>query len=41
MSTEAEFPDAVTFLESLERAYPDVKSLLTTDQLKALDLDPK
>ena len=41
MSTEGEFLDAVSFLEDLKLAYPDVNSLLTTDQLKALDLDPK
>ena len=41
MSTENEFPDAVTFLENLEEDYPDIASLLTTEQLKSLDLDPK
>ena len=38
MATE-DFPDALTFLESLKDLYPDVESLLATDQLKALDVD--
>lgn len=41
MASDEEFPDAVVFIQSLEPEFPDVTSLLTTDQLKALDLDPK
>ena len=36
-----EFPDAVTFLECLHGIYTDVHSLLTKQQLKALDEDVK
>ena len=41
MSTVTDFPDTVTFLESLEERFPNATSLLTTDQLKGLDIDPK
>ena len=36
-----ELEDAVTFLENTRKTYPNVTSLLNTNQLLALDMDPK
>ena len=38
---EEDFPDALTFLESLKAEYSDVEFALSTHQLKSLDVDIK
>ena len=41
MADPLELEDAVTFLEEASRIFPDVTSILNTNQLLVLDADPK